>query len=421
MARLEAKKTEAESGILLMNEDLIQLEDRRFTVTEKVKNEELALSAIRQETGGVERSIARMAGDITAAFESLTGQREEKSRAEAEIETYRNDIQESRRQLEECAASRQQLELEVQKRRDDLAALRAEIGNLRKASRDQEKVMAGQVEKLHECEMNLERLNERKRSMVERIWEEYEKDMNTLADGEKQLAIPEEEAKLKIEVLRKRLKAIGPNVNVGVLEDYESEKKTFEELSVQKTDLESAKNKLEQLIRKLDREASEKFIQTFNQVRDNFRSVFLDLFEGGEADIRLEEHEDPLQARIAVYARPSGKSMKSIYLLSGGERALTAISLLFGLYLVKPSPYCILDEVDGPLDDANIGRFIRLIRRFSEKTQFLVITHNKKTMAACDILYGVTLAEPGVSRMVSVSLATEADEKKIDELIAQKL
>jgi chromosome segregation protein len=109
--------------------------------------------------------------------------------------------------------------------------------------------------------------------------------------------------------------------------------------------------------------------------------------------------------------------MKNISLLSGGERALTATSLLFGLYLVKSSPYCILDEVDGPLDDANIGRFINLIRSFSEKTQFLIITHNKKTMAACDILYGVTLIEPGVSRTVSVSLANQEDEKKVDAIM----
>jgi chromosome segregation protein len=420
VARLEEKKTESESGILLFTEDLAQLEDRRFSMTEKVKNAELALSAIKQEMGSLRKAVARMAEDIQAAFASLDAGTEEKARCETEIENYKREIQELKRQMEECAMSRQTLEAEAQKRKDDLAALRNEISSLRKVSKDREKVMAAEVEKLHECEMNLERLNEKKRSMTERIWEEYEKDLNALNDEEKALVGPEQEARDKIEVLRKRLKTIGPNVNLSVLEDYEGEKKTFEELSVQRADLEKAKTSLEQLIRKLDKEASEKFIQTFNQVRENFRNVFLDLFEGGEADIRLEDHEDPLQAKIAIYARPSGKSMKSIQLLSGGERALTATSLLFGLYLVKPSPYCILDEVDGPLDDANIGRFIRLIRRFSEKTQFLVISHNKKTMAACDLLYGVTLAEPGVSRLVSVSLSSEAEEKKIDELIAQK-
>ncbi|OGS34043.1 MAG: chromosome segregation protein SMC [Elusimicrobia bacterium RIFOXYB2_FULL_49_7] len=415
---LEEKKTEVESFILLLNQEVTALEEQRFKVTETVKNAEVRLAGVKQEAINLKRNAERLAEEIARAYASLDQGREAKNRYEVEIEDYRRHMDELAQEKERCQNSIKTVEAEEKARREELAVLRNEISNVRKVSKEQEKVLAVHTEKLHECEMSLERLNEKKRSMVERIWEEYEKDLNGLIDEDKALAVTEEEARDKIEILRKRLKTIGPNVNLSVLEDYEGEKKSFDELSLQKADLESAKHTLEQLIRKLDKEACEKFLSTFNQVRENFRSVFLDLFEGGEADIRLEEHEDPLQAKIAIYARPSGKSMKSINLLSGGERALTATSLLFGLYLVKPSPYCILDEVDGPLDDANIGRFIRLIRRFSERTQFLVISHNKKTMAACDILYGVTLAEPGVSRLVSVSLATESDEKKIDELMA---
>jgi chromosome segregation protein len=365
------------------------------------------------------REMERLTEDINRAYESLSASREEKNRSETEIGTLQADIQGLEAQCRERTQVRQEKEHDAVRRRDDLAAVRNEINDLRQRSRTHEKTISDIQEKLHACEMEMERLNENRRSMVERIWERYEKDLASLSDAETRLDVDEATAKERIEVLKKRLKAIGPNVNLSVLEDYETEKASFDELSRHKADLEEAKDKLEKLIRRLDREASEKFMATFNQVRENFMRVFLELFDGGEADIRLEEDPDPLKAKIAVYARPSGKGMKSISLLSGGERALTATSLLFGLYLVKRSPYCILDEVDGPLDDANIGRFVKLIRHFSRETQFLIITHNKKTMVACDILYGVTLAEPGISKLVSVNLSTQEDEKKLDALIGQ--
>jgi len=143
------------------------------------------------------------------------------------------------------------------------------------------------------------------------------------------------------------------------------------------------------------------FLQTFAQVNENFQQVFTSLFEGGEAALLLTG-DDPLEAEIEILARPRGKKPQSLSLLSGGEKALTAIALLFAIYLVKPSPFCILDEVDAPLDDANIDRFVRLLRQFSEKTQFIVVTHNKKTMEVADCLYGVTMEELGVSKLVSV-------------------
>ena len=147
------------------------------------------------------------------------------------------------------------------------------------------------------------------------------------------------------------------------------------------------------------------FLETFTQVRANFQQVFSDLFQGGEADLRMEDEDDPLESPILISARPRGKRLLNISQLSGGEKALTAISLLFAIYLVKPSPFCILDEVDAPLDDANVNRFLKMIRHFSQKTQFILITHNKRTMEQCDRFYGVTMQQPGVSQIVSVDFA----------------
>jgi chromosome segregation protein len=189
---------------------------------------------------------------------------------------------------------------------------------------------------------------------------------------------------------------------LAALEDYDTESERLKELTAQRDDLQTAVDDLERAIKKLDKEARVQFCATFEEVKKHFSEMFTTLFEGGEAHIALEENADPLEAPIHINVRPAGKKMRGVQLLSGGERALTAISLLFALYLVKPSAYCILDELDAPLDDANIGRFVKVLRKFAEKTQFIVITHNKRTMEAADLLYGVTQHEKGVSTIVSV-------------------
>jgi chromosome segregation protein len=159
---------------------------------------------------------------------------------------------------------------------------------------------------------------------------------------------------------------------------------------------------LNEAIGRINATAETRFRETFAKIQSNYQDVFSTLFEGGEARLELEDETYPLESPIRILARPGGKRLLSVTQLSGGERALTAISLLFGIYLVKPSPFCILDEVDAPLDDANLLRFLKLIKSFSESTQFIVITHNKMTMEASDVLYGVTMETPGVSKVVSV-------------------
>jgi chromosome segregation protein len=162
-----------------------------------------------------------------------------------------------------------------------------------------------------------------------------------------------------------------------------------------------AEANLKETIKVINDTAYERFGKVFSKIRENFIQVFKSFFENGEADLRLDEG-DPLEADIIIEANPKGKKLGSLTLLSGGEKTLTAISLLFSIYLVKPSPFCILDEVDAPLDDMNIGRFVGALRKFSDNTQFIVVTHNKLTMKATDYLYGITMEEQGVSKVVSV-------------------
>jgi chromosome segregation protein len=208
------------------------------------------------------------------------------------------------------------------------------------------------------------------------------------------------QAATDLEALRERFAGLGP-VNLLALEDYTKKKERHTFLVQQRADLVKAREQLLEAIEKINTTASQLFTETFEKVQGHFRDIFKTLFEGGDAELRTVG-EDPLESEIEIAAKPRGKHLQSISLMSGGERALTAIALLFAIYLVKPSPFCLLDEVDAPLDDANVERFLRMIGRFSDKTQFIVITHNKKTMESARCLYGVTMQELGVSTLVSV-------------------
>jgi chromosome segregation protein len=210
--------------------------------------------------------------------------------------------------------------------------------------------------------------------------------------------------------VRRRLTSMG-NVNFLALEEHERENERFQFLTQQLADLTESERTLNATIAEINETARAKFTSTFTAIRENFIRLFTMLFsEDDEADLQMIESEDqdPLECTIDITAKPRGKRPHSIEMLSGGEKTLTAIALLFAIYLVKPSPFCILDEVDAPLDDANIDRYLKIIRKFAENTQFMMITHNKKTMEAADTLYGVTMEEPAVSKVVSVHLAGTA-------------
>ena len=225
-------------------------------------------------------------------------------------------------------------------------------------------------------------------------------------------------AKEEIERLRARLRAMGP-VNLLALDEYDEESKRLEFLTGQFEDLERSKESLRAAIDQINNTAREMFLETFELVRKNFVDMFQRLFEGGDADLKLTNPDDPLDSTIEIVASPRQKKLGRLSLLSGGERALTAIALLFAIYLVKPSPFCILDEVDAPLDDANVQRFVRVLKDFSDRTQFIVITHNKATMKEADRLYGITMEESGVSKVVSVSLDDAREEVASEEAVLE--
>ena len=218
---------------------------------------------------------------------------------------------------------------------------------------------------------------------------------------------PELEA--RVNRLRKQLKLMG-SVNTDSLRDLEMLETRFEQLSAQLQDLVEAKHTLEDIIRKLNTESRRLFAETFETIRTNFQQLFRQVFGGGEGDIVLEDPNDVLDCGIDIAARPPGKELRSISLLSGGEKTMTAIALIMAIFQSKPSPFCILDEVDAALDEANVERFTAVIKAFQQSTQFIMITHHKRTMTVADVLYGVTMEESGVSKRMSVRFEDVSDD-----------
>jgi chromosome segregation protein len=275
------------------------------------------------------------------------------------------------------------------------------------------------ADELHHAELRFTELSGRRTAIRERLETEWRKPLDELLQSFVPVEVDDETLRTEVEQLRSQLESLGV-VNPLAIEEHEEETKRLDFLTSQRTDLAEAKNSLALAIREIDATARELFLATFTQVRENFRQIFMTLFGGGECDLRLENPDAPLDCDIEVHASPRGKRTQRIHLLSSGERALVALSLLFGIFLTKPSPFCLLDEVDAPLDDANIGRFVRMLNQFKSKTQFIVITHNPRTTTeAADAVYGVTMQEPGVSSIVSVRMRGAA-VAEIAELIGEE-
>jgi chromosome segregation protein len=250
-----------------------------------------------------------------------------------------------------------------------------------------------------------DRLNELKlqlAGMKERLHVEFRINLDDIIDQERTTEIAVEDLQEKCDRMKKRLENLG-EVNPTAIEAFQEMKKRYDFILEQKNDLVTAKDSLLQTIQEVEATANQQFLDTFNRVRENFQKVFKALFtEDDTADMVLENPDNLAETGIDIVAKPKGKRPSSISQLSGGEKTLTATALLFAIYLIKPAPFCILDEVDAPLDDANVGKFTSMIRKFSEESQFIIVTHNKQTMGAVDVIYGVTMQEPGVSKLVPV-------------------
>src|SRR6185312_13141294 len=279
--------------------------------------------------------------------------------------------------------------------RNELNDKESELRHKQKAKEQTDYLLNEIKDKLNELKLHLA-------GMKERLHVEFKVNLDAILDEERTTDMPLEDLQEKSDRMKKRLENMG-EINPTAIEAFTEMKKRYEFIVEQKNDLVNAKDSLMQTIQEVEITANKLFLETFNKVRENFQNVFQALFtEDDTADMILENPENLAETAIDIVAKPKGKRPTSITQLSGGEKTLTAIALLFAIYLIKPAPFCILDEVDAPLDDANVGKFTQMIRKFSKESQFIIVTHNKMTMASVDVIYGVTMQEPGVSKLVPV-------------------
>lgn len=364
------------------------------------------IANLDNEHARTEENIKARKNTIEARTMECSDYENEIKKLNAEIESYHEDNTTSglRPKLRLLETERAGIESDFALIRSEFEVKRSLVDKVEQEQKALRSKRDEFIDFIHKNEMQLTKDRLEIKEHKDKVLEEYELDIvyEEFADNETYDFI---RTKAEIDRHRNKLRQLGGSgqMELGI---YEQEKAELEKLVTEKDDLVHAEKDLINLIDDLNKTAQNKFTETFEQIRQNFMSIFSELFlEGDEADLRLvidPDNPDPLDAKIDIIAKPRGKRPQLIDLLSGGEKTLTAIALLFAIYQVKPSPFCILDEVDAPLDDANIDRYVKIIRKFAQSTQFIIVTHNKRTMEAADSMYGVTMAEQGISTIVNV-------------------
>jgi chromosome segregation protein len=382
LADLEAQQEAAREQRVRWQVEAAQVEARLAAATDRAGRTSAEAEESRRQAMARAEEIARIERDSAA----LTGQRAQ----------WEDMLRERRLALVELETAAREAETQVGLTDTDLGQAEGALDQARKA-------LAALGEEEHRLQLERTEIEGRKRGLVERVETEWRKPLDQLLADAPEVEGDLEWLRQENDRLRGAIDAVGP-VNALAVEEHAEEQRRLEFLMTQRDDLVTARNSLQQAAREIDQTAKTLFLESFAKVREHFRGVFQTLFGGGECDVRLANEDEPLESEIEIHAAPRGKRTQRIHLLSSGERTLVAVSLLFAIFLAKPSPFCLLDEVDAPLDDANVGRYVRLLAEFKNQTQFIVITHNPRTMQAADAVYGVTMQEPGVSTIVGVRL-----------------
>ena len=398
------------------NEQLQAFTSKMSEADEAFKSSESLYNEASQQYNEFNLNVTKQQSKINALKQELDFKNNQLNDLKQQIESNTASLADTSTSIEQSAGSLKDIEeglLEMMRRREEEQTILNEADqayyNIRNQLSEKESELRHKVKEKEHVEHLLaaikDKLNELKLQLAgtkERLDVEFRIKLEDILDQPRTTDIVLEELQEKADRMKKRLENLG-EVNPTAIEAFTEMKKRYEFILEQKNDLVTAKDSLMKTIEEVEASANQKFLETFNTVRENFIKVFKTLFtEDDHADLVLENPENLAETGIDVLARPKGKRPTSLTQLSGGERTLTATALLFAIYLIKPAPFCILDEVDAPLDDANVGKFTNMIRQFSDNSQFIIVTHNKMTMSTVDVIYGVTMQEPGVSKLVSV-------------------
>jgi chromosome segregation protein len=402
-ARLESELAEHRRAWQHAAETLSERESTWESVHEADAELRVAHARAEGALGALERRLASAREALTHARTRLEALDREEDEHRRTLELVAGVDAEAGADLEDLFAQRDERNRELRGYDERLSLLNEQAEALEAEARTLRRGAEERSETRHRLELERAEGEARQRSIHERLELEWHAPLAQLLETATPAEGERETLRAELQSVQADIDRLGP-INMLAIEEFDEESKRLEFLTAQRDDLVRARDDLQTAIREINKTARQLFATTFEAIRANFKRTFQTLFEGGECDIQLADSEDPLEATIDISASPRGKRTQRIHLLSGGERALTALALLFAIYLVKPSPFCVLDEVDAPLDEANIARFLDMLKEFKGETQFIIITHNPRTMEAADWIYGVTMEEPGVSTVVGVKL-----------------
>lgn len=409
ISRTKEELEDLNSKILALSEEVqeierayIQAEQEYNQSTENYNNANLELTRQQSKQMAIEQELNYRKSQLQQLNQDIESNANQLKDSSAMIAEADNDIlarEASLKLLAEKKTEQQELVAATEKAyysfRSELNEKEATLRQRTKEREATDILLTEMKDKINELRLQLA-------GMKERLSVEFRVELDDILGEERNTDTPLEELQATAEKLKKRLDNIG-EINPTAIEAFTEMRKRYEFIMEQKDDLVDAKDSLIQTIQEVEATANQQFLSTFNEVRENFQKVFKTLFtEDDTADMVLVNPENLAETGIDIIAKPKGKRPSSITQLSGGEKTLTATALLFSIYLIKPAPFCILDEVDAPLDDANVGKFTNMIQQFSQNSQFIIVTHNKQTMSAVDVIYGVTMQEPGVSKLVPV-------------------
>jgi chromosome segregation protein len=413
----EQKHEELTMALMEAREKKVLLETDVESLTKEFSSMRMGFDGLQSEVTDLQVKSASKTQEYQGVLrqlemvnKSLGDLESQLSRMNEEAQGYSTQMTESQMMLEErkieferLVDEVENLKLQVARTKDEYEVMSETVRELEEAAMSSQRARNERQHKMNDAQLKLEQAKMKEAYLIEQVRERY---MLNLPDVVEKYADRDGDfmnADQELKELREKLAKIG-EVNLSAIEEYEETATRYEFLTKQHADLTEAKEQLRKVIDRINRICAKRFKETFDLVNDRFTRVFPVLFGGGEAKLELIENEDKGEMGIEIIARPPGKKMQNVSLMSGGEKALTAVALVFSIFLVKPSPYCLLDEVDAPLDDANVFRFNDLVREMAKRSQIIVVTHNKHTMDVAGKLYGVTMQERGVSTMVSVSL-----------------
>ena len=417
LEELEAVNNERSTRISELESQIELLRERRQVQMSELTETKVELGQIFEQNKAAEQIIASIHNQVDSALRGAKQAQEEISTSTQQVEQAEKDILNSETLISDMYVQKEAAQAANRQLKEDIIELRDEHAKAEESIRSQREHKTRVEQEINDLRVTLGQLEVKQQDLVERIKDELQIDLEEAHETYTKQDMDWDSVKEEINDLRGKIERLG-NVNVDAIEEQETLEERHEFLSKQVEDLNTSKVQLQQLITKLNKTSREKFAQAFEEIRGHFQVIFRKLFGGGKADLLLEEADDILEAGIEVIARPPGKETRSISLLSGGEKSMTALALQFAVFRTKPSPFCFLDEVDAALDEANNERFNLLVKEFNLDTQFIVITHAKRTMSIADVLFGVTMQTQGVSKKISVRFddyGAEAEDEEEEE------